>query len=395
MPSADKLSLSVRPGALAGFLSLILAIAATLGASCRDPFSPAADGGADTDIDTDADGDADADSDADTDADADGDADVDADGDTDTDTGEPEWGETVPCVSEPMEGEVCIPGGKYLMGCLPGDTECEDTELPLVEVVLSPFFIEVEEARLEEVLTFVNEVKDDPGFEKWPCSIYLEDALLWGTSYDGMCPIELNGMGIYEFNPDVADSSVEGACWQHGGLAAAAGGFSWRGAKAFCEWKGMQLPTEAQWEAVARGQTLRRYPCGTDLAECLLGRYDCNGSCAALFDEDAGYCCFPYPPEIAGESCLSPFGVNGMYGNAGEWVADEEDEDHSWCAGGCVDPEPAQVDGEENHVIKGGFVSSLPRQTRISARTSGNDDGWFPTGVRCVRPDQATSARRR
>ena len=53
---------------------------------------------------------------------------------------------------EVREGEVCIPGGNYLMGCVPGDTECADNEKPLVMPTLSPFFVDVKETTFEEII---------------------------------------------------------------------------------------------------------------------------------------------------------------------------------------------------------------------------------------------------
>ena len=331
--------------------------------------------------------------------DASPDTDSDTDSDVDTDTGEPDWGDTTTCANAPGEDEVCIPGGKYLMGCVPGDTECEDNEKPLVLVELSPFFIEKYEAQLAEVIEFLNYVKDLPGYQLYPCGIRTpEHDMLWVLDYDplqtyeGICPIQQNSSGDYEFNPDVEDDGIEGSCWQQGGIEAVAGGFSWLGAKMFCEWKGMQLPTEAQWEAAARGQTMNEIPCGTDPPECWYGYYDCHGVCSTLFDPEAGRCCYPFTPEKAGELCLSPFGVNGMYGNAYEWTADHHDDNHAW-ASGLLDPQQTNATANPygSHIAKGGCVDGPSSSVRISARSGSNsisDTGFSTVGVRCVRLDE-------
>ena len=319
------------------------------------------------------------------------------DGGTDSDS-EIVFGETTPCANAAQPGEVCVPGGNYLMGCVPGDTECEDNEKPLVMVTLSPFFVDRNEATIKEVIEWMNEVKDEPGFVTDPYFAWTDGTKLyriWGTSWhigvnsEGSVPIVLRDSdGNYYFNPD-ADTE----CPLQGGAEAAAGGFSWLGAKMFCEHKGMQLPTEAQWEAAARGQTTNIWPCGSDLAECWYGIYACctsSATCGDYYADTWCHCCAPFSADHA-DVCLSPFGIIGMYGNAAEWTADYISVDHSACADGCVDPQFSEEPySGAVHVLKGGDMYA-PSQSwlRISKRTALNgDDGSSDTGVRCVRPDE-------
>jgi formylglycine-generating enzyme required for sulfatase activity len=310
-------------------------------------------------------------------------------GDTDTDW---EFGDTTPCANEARPTEACVPGGNYLMGCVPGDTECEDNEKPLVMVTHSPFFADKNEATIAEVIDWMNAIKDDED------AVVYTDGIGWkaGEGSVSLWVLEWGDVrtvttidGEYQFNW----AATEDCPAIMGGPEAAAGGFSWLGAKMFCEWKGMVLPTEAQWEAAARGQTFNKFPCGPELNECWAGIYGCcegGGACETYYDYECS-CSAPLPATEA-DSCLSPFGLTGMYGNADEWTTDWWDGGHQECSGGCVDPQPQSTPPNQNsnHVVKGGSLcSSSQKYLRVSARPSiTSDDVARGRGVRCVRPDE-------
>lgn len=79
-------------------------------------------------------------------------------------------------------------------------------------------------------------------------------------------------------------------------------------ARAFCEWRGMALPTEAQWERAARGDEGAVYPWGDAAPTCdHVSSLRCDGKILPVGSRPAG---------------ISPFGLLDMAGNAWEWVSD-------------------------------------------------------------------------
>ena len=139
-------------------------------------------------------------------------------------------------------------------------------------------------------------------------------------------------------------------------------GVTWADARAYCRFVKGMLPTEAQWEKAARGNSGRPFPWG-DQADCSRanwGNFGQEGPCAQSN---------PGRPVAVGSypSGNTPEGVADLGGNAWEWVEDAYESDPS------------------RRVVKGGSCCSFFVGPRAA-----NRNAWAPSykdadlGFRCV-----------
>jgi formylglycine-generating enzyme required for sulfatase activity len=156
-----------------------------------------------------------------------------------------------------------------------------------------------------------------------------------------------------------------------------ASGIPWEQARAYCEWVGGRLPTEAEWERAARGDDGRMYPWGNTFEP-----WRCN-------TRDGG----PHAPSPVASypDCFSAQGVLDLAGSFAEWCSD-------WYKSG-YDPKgpsenPRGPETGSARSVRGGNWMSSSFAVRNASRL-GVEPGWSGPmqGFRCVQDDKKTDGR--
>jgi formylglycine-generating enzyme required for sulfatase activity len=171
-------------------------------------------------------------------------------------------------------GLIKIPAGEFLMGSSDADKDARDNEKPQHTLYLPDYYI-----------------------AKYPVTVDEYRAFVQASGYETKDKDSLNGTGNHP------------VVWVY-----------WEDAIAFAKWKGLNLPSEAEWEKAARGTDGRIYPWGNDWREGYANTEE-KWEKPSLWDRlrrrQTDKTTTPINTFPQGNS---PYGCSDMSGNVWEWT---------------------------------------------------------------------------
>ncbi len=243
--------------------------------------------------------------------------------------------------AQPDSTFVFVRGGKFLMGNDNGQYD----EQPRHKVKVSDFYVSKTEVTYGQFVEFLNE----KGNQFQGNTMWID---LSGKWRDFKCPIYEKD-GKFYVRPGYENYPV--------------GFVSWWGAEAYCEWKGGRLPTEAEWEYLAR------LAFDSDsIPRDSLEKY-------AVFRENSGY----RPNPVATKQPTPP-GIYDLFGNQTEWCYDWYSDNYY---SHSKRKNPLGPENGDMKVIRGGSWATKARSiSPANRRAAGPDNNNITIGFRVVIP---------
>jgi len=183
---------------------------------------------------------------------------------------------------------VRIAAGSYLIGSEQGLAD----ERPAHRVTLQEFWIDRHEVTNAEFAAFLQASGIAPGDARLRENARAPQRRTWVALDDAESRISDTG-GRFSVQPGYERHPVNEV--------------TWNGARAYCSWRGARLPTEAEWEAAARGPQGRTFPWGNEPPTAQRAVYARRSN--------------QTEPVGARPAGATPEGVHDLAGNVAEWTS--------------------------------------------------------------------------